>query len=106
LGQVRGSTRKPAPQKGRGKARVGTIRAPQHRGGYNVHGVRPFKPMTDIMRKVYEFGIRVSLSTKFMQNQVIVIDDFHNTMKLKTDMIQKLNQLNLSGKRVDNLLKY
>jgi large subunit ribosomal protein L4 len=33
LGQVRGSTRKPFPQKGRGKARVGTIRSPQFRGG-------------------------------------------------------------------------
>lgn len=33
LGQVRGSTRKPFPQKGRGKARVGTLRSPQFRGG-------------------------------------------------------------------------
>lgn len=33
LGQVRGSTRKPFPQKGRGKARVGTLRAPHFRGG-------------------------------------------------------------------------
>ncbi|OAJ38131.1 ribosomal protein L4/L1 family protein, variant [Batrachochytrium dendrobatidis JEL423] len=36
LGQVRGSTRKPFPQKGRGKARVGTIRAPQFVGGMLV----------------------------------------------------------------------
>lgn len=33
LGQVRGSTRKPFAQKGRGKARVGTLRAPNFRGG-------------------------------------------------------------------------
>ena len=33
LGQVRGSTRKPFPQKGRGKSRVGTLRAPQFKGG-------------------------------------------------------------------------
>jgi large subunit ribosomal protein L4 len=33
LGQVRGTTRKVFPQKGRGKARVGTIRAPHFRGG-------------------------------------------------------------------------
>lgn len=38
LGQVRGSTRKPFQQKGRGKARVGTVRAPQWKGGKVEHG--------------------------------------------------------------------
>ncbi|KAH6565520.1 hypothetical protein BASA50_003630 [Batrachochytrium salamandrivorans] len=100
LGQVRGSTRKPFPQKGRGKARVGTIRAPQFVGGYAVHGPRPHNKATDIPRKVYDLGIRTALSTKFAQDQLIVVDLLHTDSKSKTTMREQLRRLDLSGRKV------
>lgn len=97
LGQVRGSTRKPFPQKGRGKARVGTLRAPQFRGGYTVHGPRPGGKIIDIQRKVYTLGIRSTLGAKFYQDQLMVVD------KLEMDTISKpkLKEI-LAGLGLDN----
>lgn len=65
-----------------------------------MHGVRPYKPMKDIQRKVYDKGIRIALSVKFKQSQLIVVDNFESDMKLKCDMIEKLKLLELSGKRI------
>lgn len=99
LGQVRGSTRKPFPQKGRGKARVGTIRAPNFRGGYNVHGDRPHIKTIDIQRKVYNAAVRAALSTKFLQSQVHIVDSLSFKDDKKTELKAFLQAQNLSGKR-------
>ena len=53
LGQVRGSGKKAFPQKGRGKARVHSLRAPHFRGGFNCHGPRPHLRVRGIQRKVF-----------------------------------------------------
>ncbi|KAJ3000781.1 hypothetical protein HDV02_003583 [Globomyces sp. JEL0801] len=100
LGQVRGSSQKPFPQKGRGKARVGTLRAPHFKGGYNSHGPRPHRKMTDIQRNVYESGIRSALSTKFQQNQLILVDRLLMTEVSKPTLKKYLKGLGLEGKKV------
>ncbi|KAJ3088658.1 hypothetical protein HK100_007981 [Physocladia obscura] len=74
LGQVRGSTRKPFAQKGRGKARVGTLRTAHFVGGYAAHGPRPGVRAVDIPHKVYNAAIRAALAAKYTQNQLIVVD--------------------------------
>ena len=101
LGQVRGSTRKPFAQKGRGKARVGTIRSPQFVGGYTVHGPRPHDKTTDIQRKVYSLAIRSALSAKFAQSQLIVVDclQFLTNNADKMHCIGLLRQLGISGRK-------
>ncbi|TPX72651.1 hypothetical protein SpCBS45565_g00220 [Spizellomyces sp. 'palustris'] len=100
LGQVRGSTRKPFPQKGRGKARVGTIRAPQWRGGYRVHGPRPHDKSTDIPRNVYDHAIRSALSAKFAQDQLHIVDSLSMSTDKKIALFERLHALSLNGKRV------
>jgi large subunit ribosomal protein L4 len=97
---VRGSSRKAAPQKGRGKARVRSLRAPQFRGGYAVHGPRPHIKTTDIQRKLYDAGIRHALSTKYKQNQLLVVDRLFMTDLSKSKMKEHLENLNLLGKKV------
>ncbi|RKO89896.1 ribosomal protein L4 domain-containing protein, partial [Blyttiomyces helicus] len=100
LSQMRGSTRKIAPQKGRGKARVGHNRAPQRRGGYRPHTAVPHDKSTDIQMKVYNSAIRVALSAKFAQGQLTVVDTLAMTEAAKEELRARLRALALEGKRV------
>jgi large subunit ribosomal protein L4 len=100
LGQVRGSTRKPFPQKGRGKARVGTLRAPHFRGGYASHGPRPHNKSTDIPKKVYDAGLRSAISTKYAQDQILIVDSLELSQGSKSALEEKLENLLLKGKKV------
>ncbi|KAJ3068052.1 54S ribosomal protein L4 mitochondrial [Quaeritorhiza haematococci] len=99
LGQVRGSTRKPFPQKGRGKARVGTLRAPQFRGGYTVHGPRPHNKSTDIQQKVYDAAIRNALSTKYSQDQLFIVDSLSLPTTSKSALLERLQSLGIAGRK-------
>ncbi|KAJ1909764.1 54S ribosomal protein yml6, mitochondrial [Tieghemiomyces parasiticus] len=81
ISDVRGSTRKAAPQKGRGMARVGTIRAPQFRGGGIAHGPKPRSHATEIPRKMWLHGLRVALTLKYLQNQLLIVDDMATSIK-------------------------
>ncbi|KAF9920796.1 hypothetical protein FBU30_009272 [Linnemannia zychae] len=74
-GEVSGTTRKAAPQKGRGAARVGSLRVPHRRGGGLAFGPKPRDHSSDLPRKVQEMGLRVALSTKFAQDQLVIVDD-------------------------------
>ncbi|CAG8652913.1 2496_t:CDS:2 [Funneliformis caledonium] len=96
--EVRGTTRKWAAQKGRGKARVGTHRAPQFRGGGVAHGPKPRSHATDLPRKVQLFGLRSALATKFAQNQLVIVDN----LKLKTHKTRDLLSI-LAGNAWDPL---
>ncbi|KAJ3154863.1 54S ribosomal protein L4 mitochondrial [Geranomyces michiganensis] len=100
LGQVRGSTRKPFQQKGRGKARVGTLRAPQFNGGYIVHGPRPHLQTIDLPRKVYASALRSALSAKFLQNQLLVVDSLHLDSPLKAALADPLAANDLLNRKV------
>ena len=84
-----GTTRKWAAQKGRGKARVGTHRAPHWKGGSVAHGPRPRSHATEIQRKVWLMGLRSALSAKYAQNQLILVDD----LKLESHKTQNLNSI-------------
>ena len=100
LGQVRGSTRKPFPQKGRGKARVGTLRAPQFRGGYIVHGNRPHDKSIDIPLKVYQSALRSGLASKFSQDQLLVVDSLSLETPSKEELQEKLGNLSIQGRKI------
>jgi large subunit ribosomal protein L4 len=97
---VRGSSRKAAPQKGRGKARVRSLRAPQFRGGYAVHGPRPHIKTIDIQKKVYDAGIRNALSAKQKQKQLYIVDRLFMDKLSKSEAQEYLNSLGLGGKKV------
>ncbi|KAJ1655306.1 54S ribosomal protein yml6, mitochondrial [Dispira simplex] len=82
ISDVRGTTKKAFPQKGRGAARVGTLRAPQFRGGGVVHGPKPRSHATELPRKMWLAALRSALSAKYAQNQLVVVDNLHlDTLK-------------------------
>jgi large subunit ribosomal protein L4 len=72
---VRGSTRKIYQQKGLGRARAGSIRANQRRGGARCFGPKPRKFYYTLPEKVRNLGLRSALSTKFSQGQLSFVSD-------------------------------
>ncbi|KAJ3194822.1 hypothetical protein HK101_001824 [Irineochytrium annulatum] len=99
LGQVRGSTRKIVPQKGRGAARHGSKRSALFVGGYNVHGPRPHDKTTDLQKKVYNLAIRTALSVKFAQNQLFVVDSLSMNELSKSKLYESLKGMEVFGKK-------
>ncbi|MDR2672095.1 MAG: 50S ribosomal protein L4 [Coriobacteriales bacterium] len=75
-GQVRGGGRKPYRQKGTGRARQGTIRAPQWRGGGVVFGPHPRSYAFKVNRKEVKLAMRSALSAKHGAGALYVVDDF------------------------------
>lgn len=75
-GQVRGGGVKPWKQKGTGRARQGTIRAPQWAGGGVVFGPHPRSYGFKVPKKVVKLAMRSALSAKLAENVLYVIDGF------------------------------
>jgi large subunit ribosomal protein L4 len=73
-GEVRGGGRKPWRQKGTGRARQGSIRAPQWRGGGTVFGPHPRSYHQDMPRKMRRLALRSALSDKARSEAITVID--------------------------------
>ncbi|XP_064398597.1 large ribosomal subunit protein uL4-like [Halichondria panicea] len=83
-GEVRGGGRKPRQQKGSGRARQGSIRAPHYVGGGVVHGPRgPVSYEYTLPKKVRKLGLRSALSIKYAQGDLQIVDalscDSHKT---------------------------
>ena len=77
--EVRGGGKKPWRQKGTGRARQGSIRAPQWRGGGTVFGPTPRSYAYKLNRKVRRLALKSVLSTKVLENALVVVD----TIKLE-----------------------
>jgi len=75
-GEVSGGGRKPWKQKGTGRARQGTTRAPQWVGGGRVHTPRPRSYEKKMPRKMRQAALRSVLSVKAAELSVIVVDAF------------------------------
>lgn len=74
---VSGGGRKPWRQKGTGRARQGSIRAPHWRGGGVVFGPHPRSYEQRMPRKMRRLALRSALSVKAQEQQVVVLDDLH-----------------------------
>ncbi|MGG1864945.1 50S ribosomal protein L4 [Bacillus safensis] len=73
--EVRGGGRKPWRQKGTGRARQGSIRSPQWRGGGIVFGPTPRSYSYKLPKKVRRLAIKSVLSSKVIDNNIIVLED-------------------------------
>ncbi|MFC4778100.1 50S ribosomal protein L4 [Paenibacillus sp. GCM10023252] len=72
--EVRGGGRKPWKQKGTGRARQGSIRSPQWVGGGTVFGPTPRSYGFKLPKKVRRLAIKSALSSKVIDNEIIVLD--------------------------------
>ncbi len=74
--EVRGGGRKPWRQKGTGRARVGSSRNPVWRHGGTAHGPKPRDYSYTLPKKVRRLGLRMALSSKAMNDRLVVLDDY------------------------------
>ena len=78
-GDVRGGGRKPYRQKGTGRARQGSIRAPQFTGGGVVHGPKPRDYSQRTPKKMKAAALRSALSDRARNGRIHVITEFVTT---------------------------
>ncbi|NTV51230.1 MAG: 50S ribosomal protein L4 [Desulfobulbaceae bacterium] len=73
--EVSGSNAKPWRQKGTGRARAGQKRSPLWRGGGTVFGPKPRDYSYSLPRKVRKLGLCMALSSRFAEENLLVVDD-------------------------------
>ena len=97
--EVSGSTRKLYRQKGTGRARRGDIKSPLMRGGGVVFGPHPRSFASKVSKKVRKLALKMALTSKRQENELVVLDKF-DLEKVKTkDFIEIVQAL-----RLDNAL--
>jgi len=75
-GEVRGGGRKPYRQKGTGRARQGSIRAPQYAGGGVAHGPQPRSYVQRTPKKMKAAALRGALSDRALNGRIAVVTGF------------------------------
>ncbi len=96
-GEVRGGGRKPWRQKGTGRARQGTIRAPHWRGGGVVFGPTPRSYEQKMPRKMRRQALRSALSAKASEAQLRVLDALQMDAPRTKEMISILKGLGMDS---------
>jgi large subunit ribosomal protein L4 len=97
-GEVRGGGRKPWRQKGTGRARSGSSRSPVWRGGGVVFAPKPRQYGFKLPKKVRRLALHSALSSKVMEQQLIVLDDLNMGEAKTREMVKVLRALNLDKK--------
>ena len=87
--EVRGGGIKPWKQKGTGRARQGSIRAPQWTGGGVALGPKPRSYRYSLNKKLRQVALKSALTSKVTENNIIVVDNI-NVAEYKTKEIVKL----------------
>ena len=93
--EVAGGGAKPWRQKGTGRARQGSIRAPHWRGGGVAHGPKPRDYRQRTPKKMIKLALRSALSDRAAENKVLVLDDWGITEPRTKDAIELLATLGL-----------
>jgi large subunit ribosomal protein L4 len=100
-GEVRGGGRKPYRQKGTGRARQGSIRAPQWSGGGVAHGPSGEQNYTKrVSKKLKRVALRSALSDRSSTGDVMVVRDLSFEAPRTKDALAVLDALELTGRRV------
>jgi large subunit ribosomal protein L4 len=96
--EVRGGGRKPLRQKGTGRARQGSIRAPHWSGGGVALGPKPRSYKQKTPKKMVQLALRSALSDRAMDGKVVVVDDWGITDPKTKQAKAALASLALEGK--------
>jgi large subunit ribosomal protein L4 len=96
--EVAGGGKKPWRQKGTGRARQGSTRAPHWRGGGSVFGPHPRSYHQRLPRKMRRLALRSALSDKLASGGILVVDQFTLDEPRTKRLLQVLSALAISGK--------
>ena len=96
--EVSGGGSKPWRQKGTGRARHGSIRSPIWTKGGVAHGPKPRDFASKLPKKVRRLAIKSALSSKVLDNDIIVLDELKFDKIRTKNMIEVLNNLQVKEK--------
>ena len=96
--EVKGGGKKPYRQKGTGRARQGSRRAPNHVGGGIVFAPKPRSYRYSINKKVRRLATKSVLTSKVQENELIVIDDIKFEAPKTKEMVKMLAAVNAEKK--------
>ena len=95
--EVRGGGAKPYRQKGTGRARAGTNTSPLWRGGGVIFGPKPRDYSYKLPKKVRRLGVRMALSARFSEDNMVVLEGF-DLADIKTkDFVEVMKKLNIEN---------
>ena len=99
--EVAGGGRKPWKQKGTGRARQGSIRSPQWRGGGVVFGPTPLKNYElKVNKKVRKLAMKSGWTLKVQEKQMILIDDMNFGKPSTNDFTKMLSNVKANDRKV------
>ncbi|KAF5189685.1 50S ribosomal protein L4 [Thalictrum thalictroides] len=98
ISEVSGTGRKPWNQKGTGRARHGSLRGPQFRGGCIMHGPKPRSHAHKLQKKVRRLGLKVALSARAAEGKLLIFDDFEIPTHKTKNIVNYVSQLESSKK--------
>ena len=93
ISEIAGSTKKPFRQKGTGRARQGSTRSAQFRGGQTTFGPVVRSHATDLPKKVRRLAMRTALSAKQRDGNLIVLDEAKTGEPKTKDLAGKFAKL-------------
>ena len=97
---VVGGNQKPWKQKGTGRARAGSARAPHWVGGGTVFGPTPRSYRQDLPRQVKQLGRKSALNARARENAIVVIDQFNYDAPHTSTLAALVARLGFSDKKV------
>ena len=101
---VSGGGKKPWRQKGTGRARQGSIRSPQFRGGGIVFGPTPRSYKYSLPRKVRQLAIKSALSQKVLDNALVVVDALNFDAPKTKEFAGVMDNLKVAEKVAEKVL--
>ncbi len=110
--EVRGGGRKPWRQKGTGRARQGSIRAPHWVGGGVTFAPKPRDYSYKAPRKVRQVAMKSALTSKVVNNEIIVLEELNLETPRTKEIVKMLENVNAENKTLivmdeknDNVVK-
>lgn len=97
ISEVSGTTKKPWKQKGTGRARAGSLRAPQMRGGGIVFGPVVRKHSHSLPKKIRKLALKTALSVKAQSKSLIIIDNLDFSLLKTKEMASKLKKIGINS---------
>lgn len=95
--EVSGTTKKPYNQKGTGRARQGSLRSAQFRGGGVIFGPVVRSHAHDLPKKVRALALKTALSAKAAEGKLVVLDSASAATPKTKELVARLAKLNLAN---------
>lgn len=96
ISDISGTTRKPWKQKGTGRARQGSLRSPQFRGGAVIFGPVVRDHGYSLQKKVRRLGLMTALSSKLVEGKLFIVDSLEQKSSKTQDAVKNLEKLGVT----------